>query len=327
MRKKNIVMFYRKKKPAEAHFFDRLGKKSEVYKYYFKRGTDSGFNMYFVSGIERYLGNFKFENPLFFDGKRFVYKHKLITADAVFDRSGGVKFPPVSISDKTLNRIAFKKICWNKLKTYELIGKYMSKSYAVRSRRDLLKNLKRFPRNSLVVLKPARGLGGKGIMIEKRDKIKKRKISKNLYLLQEFVDTSCGIKGTVSGKHDLRIAIAEGKIVLAHVRTPRPGSFLANVAQGGSIKEIPLEKIPKKVLKVVRAVQDKIDKKFNYPLYSIDFGISKNGIFVFEINDQIGFPTEEMKNAKSFVNQILKSLQRLSAIAFFENKQPKKFHA
>lgn len=110
----------------------------------------------------------------------------------------------------------------------------------------------------------------------------------------------------------MRIAIAEGKIVLAHVRTPRQGSFLANVAQGGTIKEVPLSKIPKKILQVVRAVQNKIDQKFNYPLYSIDFGISKNKVFIFEINDQIGFPTGEMKNAEKFVDQILKSLQRIA---------------
>ena len=320
MGKKNIVMFYRKRKPDEARFFDRLGKKSGVYKYYFKRGTDLGFNMYFVSGIERYLGNMKFKNPLFFDGKRFVYKHKLATADAVFDRSGGVKFPPANISGKTLNSIAFKKICWNKLRTYELLGEFMPKSYAVRSQEDLLKNLKQFPHNFLAVLKPARGLGGKGIIIEKRDELKKRKLSKKLFILQEFVDTSSGINKIVNGKHDLRIAIADGKIVLAHVRTPKPGSLLANVAQGGSIKEVPLGMIPKNVLRIVRAAQNKIDEKFNYPLYSIDFGLAKNKVFIFEINDQIGFPTKEMKNAKGFVNQTLKSLQRIIAIPFSGKK-------
>jgi len=305
-------MFYRKRKPDEARFFDRLGKKSEVYKYYFKHGTSLGFNMYFVSGIERYLGDLRFRNPLYFDGKTFRHVKKTVTADAIFDRSGGVKFPPKEIDAKVLNCITFKKICWNKLKTYELIGKYVSKSYAVRSRKDLLAGLKKFSRNSLVVLKPARGLGGKGIIIAKKDKLKKRKLDKKLYILQKFIDTSSGIAGIVEGRHDLRIAIAEGKIVLAHVRTPRQGSFLANVAQGGTIKEVPLSKIPKKILQVVRAVQNKIDQKFNYPLYSIDFGISKNKVFIFEINDQIGFPTGEMKNAEKFVDQILKSLQRIA---------------
>ena len=118
----------------------------------------------------------------------------------------------------------------------------------------------------------------------------------------------------------MRIAIADGKIVLAHVRTPKPGSLLANVAQGGSIKEVPLGMIPKNVLRIVRAAQNKIDEKFNYPLYSIDFGLAKNKVLIFEINDQIGFPTEEMKNAKGFVNQTLKSLQRIIAIPFSGKK-------
>jgi glutathione synthase/RimK-type ligase-like ATP-grasp enzyme len=316
MRKKNIVMLYRKRKPNEAHFFDRLGKKSEVYKYYFRHGTKKGFNMYFVSGIERYLGNMRFKNPLFFDGKDFTHKKEIITADAVFDRSGGVKFPTNEISHKTLNCIEFKKICWNKLKTYALLGRFMPRSYAVRSQEDLLKNLEQFPRNFPVVLKPARGLGGKGIVIGKRGEIKKRKVNKNLYILQEFVDTSGGIIGVVSGRHDLRVAIVEGKVILAHVRTPRPGRFLANVAQGGSIREIPLSKIPKSVLKIVHEAQKKIDENFDYPLYSIDFGLKGNKPFIFEINDQIGFPTTDMKNYKIFVKRILKSMERLSEVSY-----------
>jgi glutathione synthase/RimK-type ligase-like ATP-grasp enzyme len=307
-------MFYRKRKPDEACFFDRLGKKSEVYKYYFKRGYTLGFNMYFVSGIERYAGNLKFRNPLFFDGKNFIHRKGVFKADAVFDRSGGVKFPPKGISSKTLNCVEFKKICWNKIKTYDLIGKFMSKSYAVRSKDDLLDNLKKFSKKSLVVLKPARGLGGKGIVIAKRKDLEKRKVGKKLFLLQEFLDTSAGIPGIVKGKHDLRVAIAEGKVVLAHVRTPKPGSFLANVSQGGSIREIPIQKIPKRIMSAVRSIQKIIDERFGYPLYCIDFGIEKGKPFVFEINDQMGFPTKEMKNAKVFINRILKSLTRLSKV-------------
>lgn len=305
-------MFYRKRKPDEVNFFDRLGKKSEVYKYYFAQGTRLNFNMYFVSGAERYLGNYRFKNPLYFNGNKFVYLKKEVKADAVFDRSGGLGFPPKNISNKTLNCIAFKKICWNKLKTYDLLGKFMAKSYAVHSREELLDALKHFSNNSLLVLKPAMGLGGKGIIIEKNYQLKKRRVPKKLYILQEFVDTSFGIKNIVKGKHDLRVVVIEGKIVLSHVREPKPGSYLANVAQGGSIREIPIQKIPKEIIDITSEVQKKIDVKYNYPLYSIDFGNSNKKPYIFEINDQIGFPTKHMKAYKIFVSQILKSLERLA---------------
>jgi hypothetical protein len=39
----------------------------------------------------------------------------------------------------------------------------------------------------------------------------------------------------------------------------------------------------------------------------------ENGVpFVFELNDQIGFPVVEMKNARDFVDKILNSLIRLA---------------
>jgi glutathione synthase/RimK-type ligase-like ATP-grasp enzyme len=312
MRKKNIVMFYRFRKPEEAKYFDRLGKKSSIYKYYFQKGTRLGFNMYFVSGADRYLGGLRFLDPLFFNGRNFSHKTGLIEADAIFDRSGGTSFPPSAIGKKVLNQIAFKKICWDKVKTYGLLKKYMPKSYAVKSKKELLSKLNKFSDGELIVLKPAMGLGGKGVIIKKKNGLKKVCLKKDKYILQEFVDTSEGIEKITEGKHDLRIAIANGKIVLAHIRTPRLGSLVANVAQGGSIKEIPLEKIPKDVLAIVQSIQSLFDKKFNYPLYAIDFGIANNRPYIFEINDQIGFPTEKMKNSKPFVNEILFSLKKLA---------------
>jgi len=99
---------------------------------------------------------------------------------------------------------------------------------------------------------------------------------------------------------------------MAHVRTPKKGSFLANVAQGGKIKEIPLEKLPKKVITAVRKTQKRIDRKYNFPIYSIDFGLQKDRPYIFELNDQIGFPRATMRSHKKFIEGLLVSLEKLS---------------
>ena len=95
---------------------------------------------------------------------------------------------------------------------------------------------------------------------------------------------------------------------MAHVRTPKDGGYLANVAQGGSIKEVELEKIPKPIMEVVLDIQKKIDDKFDNPIYSIDFGVMDGKPYVFELNDQIGFPREDMASAKNFVSSLVEAL-------------------
>lgn len=134
------------------------------------------------------------------------------------------------------------------------------------------------------------------------------------YVLQEFVDTSKGIPSITSGHHDIRIIIVNGKITLTHVRTPQKGSFLANVAQGGSIREILPEDIPDFIKDIAKNIQSIIDTNFNFPLYSIDFGVQDQRTpFVFELNDQIGFPRENMRQHTDFIDGLLDSLERLAS--------------
>jgi glutathione synthase/RimK-type ligase-like ATP-grasp enzyme len=157
---------------------------------------------------------------------------------------------------------------------------------------------------------------GQGIIIDYPENIAQADIQDDQeYILQEFVDTSGGIPGVIAGHHDLRVVIASGEIVLSHVRTPKEGSLLANVAQGGSIKEVAVKDIPESIITVVKKIQALIDKRFDYPLYSIDLGIQhKETAFVFELNDQIGFPSEDMSAKKEFLDKILDSLEHRASI-------------
>jgi glutathione synthase/RimK-type ligase-like ATP-grasp enzyme len=306
-------MFFNKEKSEKKPFFG-FGEKEAVYFDFFKQGTLAGADMYIASKEKNYRGELKFKDPLFFDGKKFKKISGIIIANAIYDRSGGLKFPSKKISRKVLNNITFKSLCYNKNKMYETLGDFMPKSFKIKNQKDFEKKIKLFSPNEMVVIKPSEGLGGKGIIIDTVSNIIKLKLTiTKETVLQKFVDTSFGIRNITRGRHDLRVVIVFGKIIFASLRTPKEGSLLANVAQGGKIKEIPLEKIPAEVKSVVSKIQKILDKKFDYPIYSIDLGIENTKPFVFELNDQIGFPSKKMRSYKLFNEALVKSLQKIAA--------------
>jgi len=308
MRKKIVMYFHRR--PMNEDPFAGLGKKRRVYHRLFELGTEFGFDMFVASGKENYEPPLTFGNAYRYDAGIFK-KYGSVDADAVFDRSGGLSFPPEKIGKKTLNDIVFKRLCNDKNAMYGLLSDFMPKNITIRSEEELRSALDRFDTGDIVVLKPSKGMQGNGILIGPASEISSSTLEPGKeYSLQEFVDTSNGIPGVIDGRHDLRIIIVEGKIILCHVRTPKEGSLLANVAQGGSIREVPIGNIPDFILDRVSEIQKKIDIGFDFPLYSIDFGImDRKTPFVFELNDQIGFPSEDMDYEK-FIHQILKSLER-----------------
>lgn len=313
MRKK-IVIYYHKLMLNQDPFAS-FGKKRAVYHRLFQKGIARGYQMHLASGKENCLGNYVFAHTYLYDGISFQYHDQPIIADAIYDRSGGTSFPSPQMSQKTLNCRAFKLLCNDKYATQELLSDFMPKSVLIRNQVELQSSLKNFPINTRVVLKPTRGMCGKGIIIDFPTNLKQTELNPKMeYVLQEFVDTAKGIPNIVMGHHDLRIIIVNGKMTLAHVRTPKEGSLLANVAQGGSLQEIRLENIPHFIKNTAQKIQSLVDTTFNFPLYSIDFGIqNQNTPFVFELNDQIGFPQENMSQYPAFIDGLLDGLEKLAS--------------
>ncbi|MCX6762873.1 MAG: hypothetical protein NT093_03800 [Candidatus Moranbacteria bacterium] len=312
MARKKIVMFFGKEPAFGKDPLGDKGGKKAVYYYFFQRGSKLGFDMYLAMGRKKYLGGLKFDRPLFFNPakEKFEIFSQVVRADAVLDKSGGTEFPPSEIDDKVLDNRKFKLICWNKILMYKYLDRFSPSSYGLKSLGEMKKSLKFFKENELAVLKPARGLKGKDVQIDYPSKLLQ---TKNIdyrrgWVLQKFVDTSAGITGLIRGKHDLRIAVANGEIVFSHIRQPMSAGNVANVAQGGSIKEISIDKIPKRILIQAKKLQKRIDADFDKPLYSMDFGVQDEKPFVFEINDIIGFPSEKMKCYKKFIDSVLESL-------------------
>ena len=284
-----------------------IGEKLPVYLRLLEMCQKQGWEVYVLTQ-KTYKGNGIFEGAWLFSGNKFEKKEESIKIDLVYDRTGGIKFPPDEDKLGVVNIRDFKILCWNKWLAYKEIGKYMPKTFWVGERKNLESVSPRI-KSDWVVLKPYNGLKGLGVFIGLTEKAQHFEfVGKNpKYIAQEFVDTSAGISGIIEGHHDLRIAVINGKAAWCHVRTPKKGSLKANVAEGGILTEVDYNKVPQSVKHIVKDISNRFYKKYDNPLYSIDFGIEKRKPFVFEINDSIGFPKWEMKGREKFLKEMVNS--------------------
>jgi len=267
---------------------------------------DSGFNAYVLTR-KTYQGDSVFDGVWQFSQGKFNIVKDSVKIDLVYDRVGGVAFPPKSDPMLVVNRRDFKILAWDKWKTYKEIGGFMPKTFWVGEIQNAARLIGQVETRN-IVLKPYNGLMGKGIFIGPKEDLNNFGPDRldRKYILQEFVDTSHGIPGLTPGKHDLRIVVINGEVVWCHIRVPKEGKLLANAAQGGTLTEIDYKKVPGSVKKIVAEVSGKFYKEYDNPIFSLDFGINEEGSpKIFEINDQIGFPRWEMKNRDIFLKALV----------------------
>lgn len=287
-----------------------IGSKLPVYLRFLDMLKDAGWDVYILTR-KTYLDKGVFNGGWLYQKEKFILKKEKLKIDLIYDRTGGIDFPPEDDSLKVTNPRNFKILCWDKWATYQEIGQYMPKTFLVNSEKDIEPVVAQLKTN-IVVLKPFNGLKGLGVFIGDKknalsfkfpDKFKK-------YIMQEFVDTSKGIPGIAAGRHDLRVAVINGRAVWCHVRTPKEGNLIANAAQGGTVTELSYRRVPITVKKVVGEISNYFFQKYGNTIYSIDFGIDSDGKpKVFEINDQIGFPRMEMSTKDNFLNGLIENFK------------------
>lgn len=289
----------------------RIGIKLPVYLKLLELCQKEGWEVYVLTR-KTYVGNGIFKGSWLFKGNgKFEGVVNPVRIDLVYDRSGGIKFPPEEDKDTIfVNNREFKILCWDKWKSYQEIGKFMSKTFLIDKKENLSEILSKI-KTDWVVLKPVNGLKGIGIYIGPKKDAGRFKFDKNYpnYIAQEFIDTSAGIPKITKEKHDLRIVIVNAKPVWAHFRTPPEGSFEANVARGGTIKEVDYNIVPEKAKKIVEEVSKQFFKKYDNPIYSLDFGFQNGHPFLFEINDTIGFPRPDMYAKDNFLEELVKNFK------------------
>lgn len=259
-----------------------------------------------------YVGNGIFEGAWEYKDGKFVLTRNNVKADLVYDRSAGVNFPPEN-DDSVIwvNKRDFKVLAWDKWAAYQKIGEYMPQTIWIDSQEEVKDAVNKI-KTDWVVLKPFNGLKGLGIFIGPKDKALEFKLDPKYkkYIAQEFVDTSSGLPGITDGMHDLRVAIVNGKAVWSHVRVPAKGHFTANAAGGGILTEVDYDaQVPESIKKIVDEVSQIFSKEYDNPIYSLDFGVMNGKPYIFEINDQIGFPKPEMKNTDTFLKELINNFE------------------
>jgi glutathione synthase/RimK-type ligase-like ATP-grasp enzyme len=272
--------------------------------------------MFLANGKHTYVGEDSFKDVLLFDGEKFIPHEGIVHTDAVLDRSA-LKIFPDKNSKITLNNKKFKTLCASKILMDDLLKEYMPHSYELSGPDSFPSEVGDSPH----VLKPVSGLGGKGIFFGTGKELEQKYIElyasdAKEYLLQEFIETDSGIPGIVLGRHDMRVVLIGGIIRWVTIRTPKDGSLCANVAQGGEIRDITSQEMPKEVLEVVGKIAQLIESKYGkHLIYSIDFGVANGRVVVFEINDQIGFPNENMSSRVVFIESLIQELVDISCVA------------
>jgi glutathione synthase/RimK-type ligase-like ATP-grasp enzyme len=298
-------------KPFEGNNpLEHIGIKLPVYLRLLEFAQNEGWNVYVLTR-KTYLGKSIFNGAWLFENGEFKQVFDKVKIDIVYDRTGGVNFPPKEDDLNVFNNREFKILCWDKWMAYQEIGEYMPKTYWIGDKSGLKEQIKKI-KTDWLVLKPFNGLKGIGIFIGPKEEAVNFQFlgKKPKYIVQEFLDTSRGIPKITNGLHDLRVAVVNGKVVWCHVRVPIEGTFKSNAAQGGNLTEVDYDKVPESVKKIVNDVIPKFSKKYNNPSYSLDFGIGRDGIpKIFEINDQIGFPQWEMKNRDVFLKELIESFK------------------
>lgn len=234
-----------------------------------------------------------------------------IKADIVYDRTGGIKFPLEGDTLKVVNVRKFKIFCWDKWAAYQDLREFMPQTFLI-DNLDQLDAIVPKITTDWVVVKPFNGLQGKGIYIGPKEEYKAFAFDPKYkkYVVQEFVDTSNGVKGITDSMHDIRVVVLNGKPVWGHVRVPAKGKYTANAASGGVLTELNLKLLPDSILAIVETISKDFYQKYDNPIFSIDFGVDKSGkSYIFEINDQIGFPKWEMENRDNFLKELVKNFE------------------
>ncbi len=139
-------------------------------------------------------------------------------------------------------------------------------------------------------LKPRYGERGRGIYVTDLEGLAAHPACRTEdYILQLFLETRSGIPELgIHERHDLRLIVRDGEIVLAFARMPATDSYISNCSQGG--REVPLavQELPEAVTRFAVGVDDRL-RQFGPRLYSLDLGFGSSGkIWIYELNTMPG---------------------------------------
>jgi glutathione synthase/RimK-type ligase-like ATP-grasp enzyme len=287
------------------------------YEYFYDLCQKNGIQMYRASYEWYDYKKHLFKHAWIFEGKGGLWKKvKNVNPDLIYDKTKArtevyFKKELIGKAYSFINKLEFAQLIDNKLTVSLLFKKWSKKNWVIENKNDLKKFLPKI-KTSLAVLKPLIESGGKGIQIlNKKDILKKSKIDRP-YLLQEFIDSFGGVPGVSHKMHDLRLVFVNNKLIYSYIREPRKGSFLANLAQGGSLIIVPKNKLPKSLSPIIQYANE-LFKTFEPRVYSIDFMFDeKKRPWIVELNSMPGlfFTPEEKQSMLEMYKELLKVFRK-----------------
>lgn len=265
-----------------------------------------------------------------YDYKKHIFKHAWIyeggeanwkkvhniVPDLIYDKTKArletyLKKELMSERYSFINDLSFTRIVDDKFITSLIFPKWSKKSWVINSKKELELILPKL-HSSKIVIKPISESGGKDVQIlKKSDALKVASIDKE-YLVQEFIDSSKGVPGVSKKMHDLRLVFVNDKIIYAYIREPKKGSFLANLAQGGSLIIVSKNKLPRSLNPIIKQANE-IFATFNPRIYSIDFMFDeKSRPWIVELNSMPGlfFTPEEKPHMLKMYQELLRVFKK-----------------
>jgi glutathione synthase/RimK-type ligase-like ATP-grasp enzyme len=293
-RKVNAVILFTPHSTADSRAFTQ-DKLEKAYTSFFALGEKHGLKLYRASTEWYDLSKKIFRQAWHWDGTKWAIAYHVIP-DVIYDKAtSNEKTSSVKQSllkeFPLINHPDFSMHAGSKLSVSRAFKKYTKPYFLVQSKEELERSIKFIPGNT-VVAKPDRGNSGDGVsIVTKQDLLDNPPVFPAL--IQEFVDSRLGIPGVMSGFHDLRLIFSNEELIYAYFRTPEAGSYLANVAKGGTQTMISSQSIPSSVWEIVEAVQ-KYYRKYPQKIYTIDLIFDQNSRpWIVELNTMPGLYPDE----------------------------------
>jgi len=311
-----------------------------VYSYFLKVCRKKNLKAAFTTSAD-IIGAGKCKSYWLFKKETWIKVQKRCFSKQIFD-----KFSPTNKDIKAKRQLFFSSktvkpfnnpylfnLCFDKQKTYSRFHKSSIPTVSINNhtKKEIIKKCQLLKKKiakhqykddftNEIIMKDRFGAGGRNVYKFKASQfdmmvklIKKHK--RISFIIQAFVKFDQGFdyrKSPVST--DIRLIYLGKKIVQTYIRMASKGDFLCNEHRGGTLKYLPKNKIPSRVIRASRSVIDILGKRSS--LLALDYIISNNGnIYLLEANTGPGLDwnlsarkneTESKKLIRIIVKEMVK---------------------
>ncbi|MFA5126866.1 MAG: hypothetical protein WC465_02605 [Patescibacteria group bacterium] len=303
--KKIKFVFWRKISgdPVDDYFSDK-----PQYHAFFMKCSEI-FDFRIANNPDSYVGGGIFGNVYKYQNWKFVPAEKIFKADVVYQRKR-LTDESFDYAVPIIDTPEFKKWCPDKWNQYQLLSRYMPKTFLVQSQEEFIKKLRHITTKKAVV-KPRRGEKGENVIVFGKNNppfLDKEILNEKGYLLQEFADTNIKVGGMINSLHDIKL-ITIGDKFFANLRIPEQGKEYCTY--NSPYFEISKNVLPENVVNFYWEIRETINKAYPNNFYTIDMGITKKGPVLFELNSHTVFPYMHFSCANEFFDAFIKTIQLL----------------